>query len=268
MANRPSTRVFMLAPHDIALQQQESIMLDQLAKVNMSIYFQTVVFIAFLALLFRLHWKMGSFMYIVINALKYCVFLLIFIYLFLNWASDVNPTLRNSSILIMTLINIYMLWHILVAAVELPYRRALKSCVEGVCTTMDLEQAFSTGKRFYRFRYFFSSLTSGIAPWHYLRGIAAERTRDDLHRVFAGLDPKASIFGANLYIHYLQNQLRADTNSSADKRDQRQRAIDALTQDPWLAETTSGFLHRLLTAPEDLLEAGLKESLKDDGKLA
>ena len=78
-------------------------MLDQLAQMNMSIYFQTLIFIVFLVLLFRLHWKMGSVMHIVVNVIKYFVFILIFIYLFLNWASDVNPTLRNSSILVMAL---------------------------------------------------------------------------------------------------------------------------------------------------------------------
>ena len=168
----------------------------------------------------------------------------------------------------MTLINLYMLWHTIIAAVELPYRRSLKSCVEGICTTMDLEQAFSTGKRFYKLRYLWASLTCGVAPWQFLRGIAAERTRDDLHRVFVSLDPKASIFGASLYFHYLQNQLRADKSQTADKQSERQRAIDALVRDPWLTEKTSGFLHQLLATPEDLLEKGLKESLKDAGKLA
>jgi len=243
-------------------------MLDQLAQVNMSIYFQTIIFLVFLGLLFRLNWKMGSIPHMVLCAVKYFVFVLIFIYLFLNWASDVNPTLRNSSILIMTLINVYMLWHVLVAAVELPYRRALASCVEGVCTTTDLEQAFSAGKRFYRLRYFFASLTSGVAPWLFLRGISAERTRDDLHQVFIGLDPKASVFGASLYTHYLQNQLRSDKSMPADRRSERQRLVEALARDPWLTEKTGAFLNQLLATPEDLLEAGLKESLKDAGKLA
>ena len=83
-------------------------MLDQLAKMDMSIYFQTVIFLLFIALLLRLQWKMGSLGHVLANVLRYAVLLFIFIYLFLNWASDVNPTLRNSSILIMTLINLYL----------------------------------------------------------------------------------------------------------------------------------------------------------------
>ena len=242
-------------------------MLDQLAQINMSIYFQTVVFIALMALVVRLHWKIGSVPHLLLCAVKYGVFILIFIYLFLNWASDVNPTLRNSSILIMTLINLFMLWNAIIAAVELPYRRALTSCVDGVCTSTDLEQAFSSGKRFYKLRYFFAALTSGSSPLHFLSSIAAERTRDDLHRVFIGLDPKASVFGAKLYFHFLRNQLAADKSMPADKRSERLRAVEALGRDPWLTEKTSDFLHHLLAAPEDLLDAGLKDSLIDEGKM-
>jgi len=243
-------------------------MLDQLAQVNMSIYFQTVIFLAFIILLLRLHWKMGSFVHIAVSSLKYLMLIFVFIYLFLNWASDVNPSLRNSSILIMTLINLYLLWHIIIAVTELPYRRALQSCVDGICTSTDLERAFASGKRYYKFRYFWSSLGSGIAPWIFLHGIAAARTRDDLHRVFVSLDPKTSIFGASLYSHFLQHQLREDNSLSVDKRAEQQRIIDALAKDSWLAEKTGDFLHHLLAAPEDLLEKGLKDSLKDSGKLA
>ena len=243
-------------------------MLDQLAKMDMSIYFQTVIFLIFIALLLRLQWKMGSLGHVLANVLRYAVLLFIFIYLFLNWASDVNPTLRKSSILIMTLINLYLLWQVLLAAVELPYRRALRSCVDGICTGTDLEQAFSTGRRFYKLRYFWASLTCGTAPWRFLRGIAAERTRDDLHRVFVNLDPKTSVFGANLFVHFLKHRLDADKSQPAEKRAERLRLIETLDKDAWLSENTSEFLHQLLTAPQDLQESGLKSALKDAGKLA
>ena len=242
-------------------------MLDQLAQINMSIYFQTIVFIALMAIVTRLHWKIGSVTHLLLCAVKYGVFVLIFIYLFLNWASDVNPSLRSSSILIMTLINLFMLWNVLVAAMELPYRRALRSCVEGVCTATDLEQTFITGKRFYKLRYFFAALTSGAKPWHFLRSVAAERTRDDLHRLFVDIDPKSSLFGAKLYVHFLRNQLTADKSMPADKRSERLRAVEALGRDPWLMEKSSAFLHNLLASPEDLIESGLKDSLLEDGKL-
>lgn len=243
-------------------------MLDQLAKMDMSIYFQTVVFLVFLALMLRLHWKMGSFAHIFANALRYAVLLFVFIYLFLNWASDVNPSLRSSSILIMTLINVYLLWHVIVAAVELPYRRALAGCVDGICTGTDLERVFAAGKRFYKLRYFWTSLASGNAPWRFLRGIAAERTRDDLHRVFVSLDPKASVFGASLFTHYLKHRLDADKGQPAEKRAERLRLVETLEKDAWLSDNTGEFLHLLLTAPEDLQEVGLKTALKDAGKLA
>lgn len=243
-------------------------MLDKLAQVNMSIYFQTVVFLIFLITLLRLHWKIGSIGHIVTSSLRYLVLLLIFIYLFLNWASDVNPSLRNSSILIMTLINLYLFWNVIVSALELPYRRALASCVDGICTPADLERAFATGKRFYKLRYFWASLSSGSAPWRFLRGIAAERTRDDLHRVFVSLDPKSSIFGSGLFVHYIKHQLDADKSQPAEKRAERLRLVNALAQDAWLTEKTGQFLHELLASPEDLQETGLKASLQDAGKMA
>ena len=46
-------------------------MLDQLAQINMSIYFQTVVFIALMALVTRLHWKIGSVPHLLLCAVKY-----------------------------------------------------------------------------------------------------------------------------------------------------------------------------------------------------
>lgn len=242
-------------------------MLNQLAQMDMSIYFQSIFFLIITSLLMRLHWKIGSVLHITVHSLRYMLFVLVFLYLFLNWASDVNPSLRNSSILIMTLINIYLLWNLGAAALELPYRRSLRSCVEGVCTTIDLEQAFTSGKRYYGFRFFWSALTSGMAPWHYLSSVAAERTRDDLHRVFISLDPKSSVFGSNLYFHFLKHQLCSDKSMAADKRLERQRAIEALSRDAWMSEKTGAFLHHLLASPQDLLEAGLKESLKAEGKL-
>ncbi|MFP5259252.1 MAG: hypothetical protein ACLGQH_09535, partial [Acidobacteriota bacterium] len=205
--------------------------------------------------------------HMLINAVKYFVFILVFLYLFLNWASDVNPSLRESSILIMTLINIFMLWNVLVAAMELPYRRALASCVESICTTTDLELAFSTGKRFYKLRYFWAAMTSGAKPWHFLGSIAAERTRDDLHRVFIDNDPKGSLFGVKLFCHFLRNQLNADKSMPADKRSERLRAVEALARDPWMSDKTNEFLHNLLAAPEDLMERGLKDSLVEEGKM-
>lgn len=243
-------------------------MLDQLARVDMSIYFQILVFILFLAALIRLHWKMGAFLQIVWSSVKYFVLLLVFIYLFLNWASDVNPTLRSSSLLIMTIINLYMLWQTILAGFELPYRRALQSCVDGVCTATDLDLAFASGKRYYKFRYLWASLSTGITPWRFLRLIAAERTRDDLHRVFVNLDPKASIFGSNLFYHFLIKKLAADKAVPEAKRAELRRDIEALTREPWLEERTSDFLDHLLAAPEGLLDAGLKDSLKAEGKLA
>lgn len=243
-------------------------MLDQLAQVDMSIYFQTLVFLLFLAALGRLHWKMGMFLHTALSAVKYVLFILVFLYLFLNWASDVNPTLRKSSLLIMTLINLYMLWQTLLTAFELPYRRALRDCVDGPCTAIDLDTAFSTGKRYYKLRYLWASLSSNIAPWRFLRTIAAERTRDDLHRVFVNGNSQASIFGANLYFHFLTKQLAADKSLPADKRAELQRVIETQARDSWLAEKTGAFLHHLLATPEDLLEAGLKESLAPGDKPA
>lgn len=242
-------------------------MLDQLAQMDMSIYFQSVVFLIFIAILLRLHIKIGSWMHVASAIVKYLVLIFVFLYIFLNWASDVNPSLRRSSLLIMTLINLYLFWHVIVTALELPYRRALKSCVDSICTTTDLEQAFSYGKRYYKLLYFWASLGSGIAPWRFLRGIAAERTRDDLHRVFVNLDPKTSVFGASLFGHYLLHQL-GDKSMDAAKRNERRRLVEALGNDPWLAEKTGEFLNNLLVKPEDLLEQGLKDTLKDAGKMA
>ena len=243
-------------------------MLNQLAQMDMSIYFQSVVFLIFIAILLRLHWKIGSFFVVTSAIAKYIVLICVFIYIFLNWASDVNPSLRSSSLFIMTVINIFLLWHVIVTALELPYRRALKSCVDGICTRTDLEQAFATGKRFYKFRYFWSSLGSGIAPWRFLRGIAAERTRDDLHRIFVNLDPKASLFGADLFGHFLKHQLAADKAMDSAARAQRRSFIETLGSDAWLAERTGEFLNHLLASPEELLDNGLKETLKDSGKMA
>lgn len=235
-------------------------MLERLAQMDMSIYFQTVVFVILLTALLRLHWKMGSFMHIVLRAVKYCLFILVFIYLFLNWASDVNPTLRSSSILIMTLINLYMLWQTLIASFELPYRRSLHACVDGACTASELSQTFSLGKRYYKFCYLWASFSSSLAPWSFLRGIAAERTRDDLHRVFAKHNPQGSLFGGELYFHFLTHRLGADKSLSDDQRATLRRNLEGLAKDPWLTKNTGDFLNHLLTAPEDVLEAGLKAS--------
>ena len=64
-----------------------------------------------------------------------------------------------------------------------------------------------------------------------------------------------------------RSALAADKSMPGDKRSERQRAVEALARDPWLTEKTSDFLHHLLASPEELLDAGLKESLRSEGKM-
>ncbi len=241
---------------------------NQPTDLDLSIYLHSFIFFVFIVILARLHWKMDSKPRLLLMAGKYLAISFVFIFLFLNWASDVNPSLRNGSLYIITFINLYMLWAVILTAVESPYRRALKECVTDVCTGLDLEHAFKTGARYYKFRYFWAALTSGISPFKFTSAIAAERTRNDLHHLFVSLDPEASIFSARLYTEFLRHKLAQDTSLSSDKRAALEQAIVALETEKWLKEQTSQFLDHLLANPEELLESGLKDSLRLEGRLA
>uniref|UniRef100_I2Q091 Uncharacterized protein n=1 Tax=Desulfovibrio sp. U5L TaxID=596152 RepID=I2Q091_9BACT len=241
---------------------------NQPTDLDLSIYLHSFLFLVFILVLARLHWKMDSVPRLILVAIKYIAISFIFLFLFLNWASDVNPSLRNGSLYIITAINFYMLWSVILTAFEYPYRKALKRCVTDVCTGLDLENAFSTGARYYKLRYFWTSLTSGISPWKFTHAVAAERTRNDLHHLFISLDPETSIFGSRLYAQFLRHKLAQEKGLPPEKRVVAEKTIDALENDKWLREQTTQFLDHLLANPEELLEAGLKESLRHEGRLA
>lgn len=241
---------------------------NQPTDLDLSIYLHSFLFLVFILVLARLHWKMDSVPRLILMAIKYLLISFVFVFLFLNWASDVNPSLRNGSLYIITFINLYMFWSVLLTAFEYPYRKALKGCVTDVCTGLDLENAFSTGSRYYKLRYFWTSLTSGVPPWKFTGAVAAERTRNDLHHLFVSLDPEASVFGSRLYAHFLRHKLSREKGLPPEKRLAVEQAVNALETEKWLQEQTTQFLNHLLADPEELLEAGLKESLRHEGRLA
>jgi hypothetical protein len=238
-------------------------MLDFIAQINTSIFIQSFLFLAFVFLVMRLSWKLRSPVLLSFNIVKYSLFILVFIYLFSNWASDVNPTLRNSSVVIISLINIYMLWQVIVTGFEVAYQGRLKACVKDVCNPMDVKDALLWGRRYYSLYYFWRSFTSGGMPWVFLRAIAAERTRDDLHRVFMNADARVSIFNFNLYDRFLRMQLVQDLALDEPGKSARQALLNQMAGDGWLRAKSDEFLHRLIAEPEKLLDEALAAGYRE-----
>lgn len=232
-------------------------MLNFLAQINTSIFIQSFLFLVFVILLMRLSWKLGSMILLSFNIVKYALFVLVYVYLFSNWASDVNPTLRNSSVVIISLINIYMLWQVIVTSFEVAYQNQLKGCVKDVCVPMDVKAAFLAGRRYYYIYYFWRSFASGALPWVFLRDISAERTRDDLHRVFMKASARISIFNFTLLVRFLRAQLARDATLDAEQKVARVQVLDQMDQDSWIRRQSDDFLHQLIATPEKLVDSSM-----------
>src|SRR5271157_849986 len=99
-------------------------MLQGLVSILSSAYVEIVI-LFFLLLAFVMHRRDPRLVVSGIRIVRTLLVILVFFYFMFIWASTVQPTLRSISVFGMFLVNLYMLYNLLLARLERPYRDAL-----------------------------------------------------------------------------------------------------------------------------------------------
>ena len=214
--------------------------------------FTEIAILFVLLIVFFIHRKDPRLVVSGVELLRTLILVLIFFYLMFVWVSAIRPILSAISIFGMFLINLFMLYHLILARLERPYRDALTAMTREPERHEFIHQVWHMGKRFYYFRYAGSSLFSGANPWHFLHNLATDRVQDDIKDSLRQYGVKQKMITIPMMAAYLKSQIAGDANLPGDFKDLINRAIDDFAKHPWIQEQGNDFLSLATERPEDL----------------
>ena len=185
------------------------------------------------------------------------VFILLIIFFYFAWMPIVWPSLIPSSMLTLSIfgmfvVNFYLVYSLVLARIERPYRERLANLAQEPRNQEIFPPIWSSGKRFYYCYYIFQSLVSGTNPFRFLKEIATDRVRDDIKDELRRLGVEKKLISLNLMVGFLKNRLAADANLPADFKEVMGKTLDDLEKHPWLEEQINEFLRIAMETPEDL----------------
>ena len=187
-----------------------------------------------------------------VRVIRVIILLIIFLYLTLTWGSLIVPSLRAISVFGMFIINIYLLYNVLLARVERPYRDTLTALSRNPEKDETFQGVWSHGRKFYYFYYFMHSLFSGSNPFRFLHEMATDRVRDDIKDELRRLGVEKKLISLNLMTGFMKNRLADDKNLPADSKEVMKKTIDDLEKYPWIEAQINEFLRIAIENPEDL----------------
>ena len=187
-----------------------------------------------------------------VRLLRTLILVLIFFYLMFVWVSAIRPALSAISIFGMFIINLFMLYNLLLARLERPYRDALTAMTQEPERHELIHHVWHTGKRFYYFRYAWSSLFSGVNPVHFLHDLATDRVRDDIKDTLRHYGVEQKLITLPMMAAYLKSQIACDATMPVDFKDLIEKSIDDFSKHTWIQEQGNEFLRLATERPEDL----------------
>lgn len=226
-------------------------MTEFLVKFQTTVYAQVIIFTVLSTLYFLVQRKLPMYRLVSFATVRLIAATVVFFYLFLNWSSEVNPTLRNASVFGMFVVNLYILWQVMLTRVEQPYREALEACGQNPEQPGLFQDVIRTGRRFYNMRYFWQALFSGGSIKRFLHSIALEQLRFDFKRIFRKHGVSQDIINATMAMAFLRKQLDK-APLPAEAKDAAERAITDFSRHPWIKEEMDNFLNIVVETPEEL----------------
>ena len=226
-------------------------MADLLLKLELNIFIQVAVFLLLLVYLF-IHRKDPRHLMSALSLLRTLVLVILFVYLLLNYASEIPPELRLGSVLGMSLINLYMLWNAILIRLERPYRVALEACAQTPGNMEALKGAWLAGKRFYSVLYFLKGLFSGGSIRRFLNNVAGHQVREDLKDSFQKQGVHQEFVSLRIMVGYLKKQLAKDDTLPAEFKGAMEKVVADFAGHPWIEDQVNQFLNLVLASPEVL----------------
>jgi hypothetical protein len=234
-------------------------MMEFLITFQSTIYAQIGLFLGLAALYVSSQRKLPAFHVLSFAVVRLAMTVALFLYLFLNWSSEVNPSLRNASVWGMFFVNLYLLWQIILTRLELPYRLALGACGRQPDNPDNFRLVVQTGRRYYHVRHFWQALISGSSIHRFLHGVAREQVRDDLHKALHQYGPGKQIINFQMQTAFLKRQLDDDENLPQEVREALGKAVDEFAGHQWIEEQVDHFLFLATESPEELISSSWAE---------
>lgn len=225
-------------------------MLNQIVSLMLTAYAQVVLLFLLLAYFFT-HRKDPHVVTSKVNLIRIVVLMLIFLYFLWNWSSEIPPSLRNTSVLGMFIINLFLIKNLVLARWERPYRNALEVYAKEPEQEEHLDQIWRTGRRLYYMHYLISSLFSGGSPKHFLHGIANERICNDLEHILVRYGKTTHLISYKKLVAFLEERLADDESLPQEDKKLIEQAIDQFGHDEWIEEGVDEFLNKLIESPVD-----------------
>ncbi len=180
------------------------------------------------------------------------ILVLIFFYLMFVWVSAIRPALSAISVFGMFVINLFMLYNLIQARLERPYRDALAIVAKEPLKHEPIHEVWHKGKRFYYFRYAWSSLFSGINPVQFLHTLATDRVRNDIKDELRRYGVEQKLISLPMMAGYLKSQAACDDTLPVEFRELMTKVINDFAKHPWIEEQVNNFLQMAVESPEDL----------------
>ncbi|MDD5640305.1 MAG: hypothetical protein PHX53_01565 [Syntrophales bacterium] len=187
-----------------------------------------------------------------IGFLHLLILFLIFLYFLLSWASGIRPALAQAAVVGMFIINLILLYAVILSKMEGPYRDALAVYCQDPKNRQNLDDIWSTGKRFYYMRHFRSSILSGESPTRFLHEVAASRIRDDVQASLRQHGFSRQFISLKGMIAFLQSRLAAEEMLPPEFKEVVQKELKDFEKHPWVEDQINEYLRLALESPESI----------------
>lgn len=219
---------------------------------TLSIAYVQLVILCLFIWYFLAHRKDPSMPVSRVGFIRLFILLLIFLYFLLSWASGIRPALAQAAVFGMFVINMFFLYSLILSRMERPYRDALGGYCQDPQNLENLDAIWSTGKRFYYLRHFFSSIMSGESPTRYLHEIASGRIRDDVQSCLRHRGLTRQFISLKGMIAYLEGRLNQEELLPQEFKDLVKKELQAFQQHPWVESHIDEYLKIALETPEKI----------------
>jgi hypothetical protein len=229
-------------------------MLDFIDSYLLTPYIQAIFFFILVGLFWLQHrkFKLASSGF---NWLRTIVLLALFLYFAWNWTTSISGVISRFSILGMFFINIYMVYNLILGALDEKYRLALDAYGRDIDNNSLVEAVWSAGKNYLYTRYFFDALFSGYSPGSFLKAVVSRQIPADIQTVSVKQGFGQELITSQKLVAFLTYTLNQTQSVPQELKDILAQAIKQFGEHAWIQEQVNEFLRLALKDPEKLYEA-------------
>jgi Ca2+/Na+ antiporter len=229
-------------------------MLDFIDSYLLTPYIQAIIFIVLVGFFWLQHrkFKLASSGF---NWLRTIILMALFLYFAWNWTTSISGVISRFSILGMFFINMYMVYNLVLGALDEKYRQALDAYGRNVDNKSLIEAVWSAGKKYVYTRYFFDALFSGYSPRSFLKAVVSRQITADMQTILVKQGLGQELITTQKLMAFLTHTLNQTQAVPQELKDILAQVIKQFGEHAWIQEQVNEFLRLALKDPEKLYEA-------------